>query len=862
MSARICCLFMLYLTFCCGNIMAQDESMTKLKQFFRNISMYHNMYTQEKVYLHLDNNGYFPGETIWFKAYVVNAGTLLPTDMSKVLYVELLTPEGEVFQRKKYPIKNGRTWGEIKLEDLIHSGYYEIRAYTRAMLNWDEAYIFSRVIPVYDIPKDPLKYGELTLHTNDIDDKAFSRATARPMTEETTQSEHKLLMTFYPEGGYITKGLASRVAFKLINKYGTPLSTPVKLFRADNTEVHSFTPVHEGMGIIDIPTNWNGGYAEVTSASGKTAKFTLPAAREAGCNVTAFTDSTGMTIKAASNTLFIPQTLGVSVTCRGMPCYFDTIQMLPSSICTKHVPRKQLRDGIQQVTVFTSEGEILSERLVWVEPYRKDMQLKVAQNAKTYEAFSPVVLDFTLTDAKGHPQRGEFSLAVHDIDGELAADGADINTELLLSSDLKGYIHKPEYYFETNDEHHRQALDLLMMVQGWRRYAWQEMSGVTPFVLKQPVEEGLLIDGKITDLSSKHRSKGSVDVNLMITKDLTYANGYAKTDAEGNFALMASDFYGDALGFFTTTLNDKRISCSMTLRRGFSPKPVPYDPQALIFDVPDFKEKNADMESALFQWTDTLPRIIHLPEAKVKEKARLHPYGSRFTWMGGENAGKRAATLFYNVEDALEKLLDTGKHEMSLWDWLQTVNRHLVTEIPDIIPPNISENAIGDINEAKVFDPILHYKGRPVRILLDNERPIGSTDFMMSDIRSLAICEDMDTYQRFSNSESSIVNNGVPYVTFLLYSTIQRTASKQRKGQRSTVLHGYSKYEDFYSPNYRTLDTPTPEDVRRTLYWNPNITTDENGKANVVLFSNSRPNERIRVTAQGIAVTGQMFSYK
>ena len=127
MSARICCLFMLYLTFCCGNIMAQDESMTKLKQFFRNISMYHNMYTQEKVYLHLDNNGYFPGETIWFKAYVVNAGTLLPTDMSKVLYVELLTPEGEVFQRKKYPIKNGRTWGEIKLEDLIHSGYYEIR---------------------------------------------------------------------------------------------------------------------------------------------------------------------------------------------------------------------------------------------------------------------------------------------------------------------------------------------------------------------------------------------------------------------------------------------------------------------------------------------------------------------------------------------------------------------------------------------------------------------------------------------------------------------------------------------------------------------------------------------------------------
>jgi len=861
MFVRVCCLFVLNIILCLGNVVAaQDENMTKLKKFFSNISIYHNQFTQEKVYLHLDNNGYFPGETIWFKAYVVTAGALLPTDLSKVLYVELLTPEGEVFQRKKYPIQNGVTWGEIKLEDLIHSGYYEIRAYTRAMLNWDEAYIFSRVIPVYNAPKDPLNYGDLTLHKIEIEDKAFRRAAAKPLTEETTQSEHKLLMTFYPEGGHITKGLPSRVAFKLTDKSGAPLSTPVKLYRTDNTEVNSSTPVHEGMGIIDIPADWIGGYAEVATPSGKPVKFSLPTAREAGCDVTAAADSSGLTIKAVSNATFPSQTLGLSVTCRGMPCYFDTLHMSPSDVCTKHVPRKQLHDGIQQVTVFTSEGEILSERLVWVEPRKENMQLKVKQNAETYEAFSPIMLDFTLTDAKGNPQCGEFSLAVHDIDGELAADGSDINTELLLCSDLKGYIHKPEYYFETTDNQHRQALDLLLLVQGWRRYAWQEMSGVNPFVLKQPVEEGLLVNGKIVDTPRKHKSKEGVDVNVMVMKNLTYANGYATTDADGNFALMASDFYGDAVGYFTTTVNDKPVSCNISLNRGFSPEPVPYEPQALIFEIPEFEKKTAKTTSDLFQWTDTLPRIIHLPEAKVKEKTRLHPYGSRFTWMGGENAGKRAATLFYNVEDALEKLLDTGKKEMSLWDWLESINPHLVTDIPDIIPPHSIENS--DIDETKVFDPVLRYKGRPVKILLDNERPIGSTDFMMSDIRSLAICEDMDAYQRFSNSESVTVGQSMPFVTFLLYSSVNRTASKQRKGQRSTVLHGYSKYEEFYSPNYRTLDSPTPEDVRRTLYWNPNIITDENGKANVLLFSNSRPNERIRVNAQGITVTGQMFSYK
>ena len=97
-------------------------------------------------------------------------------------------------------------------------------------------------------------------------------------------------------------------------------------------------------------------------------------------------------------------------------------------------------------------------------------------------------------------------------------------------------------------------------------------------------------------------------------------------------------------------------------------------------------------------------------------------------------------------------------------------------------------------------------------------------------------------------------------VTFLLYSRVDQNLLNYRKGQRITVLHGYSKYEEFYSPNYRTVDAPTPEDVRRTLYWAPSVITDKAGKASVLLFSNSRPTQRIHVTAEGMSVTGQTFS--
>lgn len=857
-------------------VLADDAAMAKLKRFFGNIAAYHTQYTQEKVYLHLDNNGYFPGECIWFKAYVVGAGSLLPTDLSKVLYVELLTPEGEVLQRKTYPIMNGRTNGEFNLNDVIHTGYYEVRAYTRAMLNWDPACVYSRVIPIFDNPKDSLNFGELSMYVpNNEIDKAVRRPIATPYKDENTQYEGKTLLTFYPEGGYITQGLPSRVAFKVTDKGGEPLNTTVRLFNMDKTEVTSSSTVHEGMGVLQVPSDWNGGYAEVTNANGKQVEFKLPTPRPVGCDVSTMVDGNGdLVITARSNAGFSPQTIGVSVTCRGVACYFDTLQISSSAVCTKKVPRKQLRDGIQQVTLFSTEGEILSERLTWIAPHKEPMMFTVAQNAASFQPFSPVVLDFKLADAQGNPQQGEFSLAVHDVDGELGLEGSSINTELLLCSDLKGYIHNPEYYLENNDEAHLKALELLMMVQGWRRYSWKEMSGVEPFVLKQPVEDGLLVDGRIVDNTNKHNGKEGYDVNLMIMQGGKFVSGSTKSDANGNFALLAPKFYGDGIGYFTTTVNDKRKSCNVALNRGFSPDPSAYEPQALKWEVEKFKDNMVKLEPELFQWTDTLPRIIHLGEIDVRAKMRLHTFGSRYTWAGGEEAGKRVATLYYNVEDALERLLDKGEREPGLWDWLASVNPNLVIETPTISSSssfssdgsvNLDNHQIDKLGENN--NPILTYRGLPVRVLLDNDNPIrysrsaggeGDINYMMSDIRSILISEGSDTYRRFTGENTNVHQS----VTIMLYSRVDKSLAQYKKGQRITVLHGYSKYEEFFSPQYRTMDSPTPSDVRRTLYWNPNVITDKNGKANVIFFSNSRKEQHIRVNAQGIAVTGQMFSNK
>ncbi|MBR4845858.1 MAG: hypothetical protein IKU98_05510, partial [Bacteroidaceae bacterium] len=146
----VCCI--------CLSIHAQQASSTlsaqtdSLAQFVRNIVTFNSMFAQEKVYLHFDNTGYFMGETIWFKAYVVNPSTNRPNILSRVLYVELLTPEGRIIQSQKLKIENGQCNGQFSLKELLHPGFYEVRAYTSVMLNWPNAPIFSRVFPVFNAP--------------------------------------------------------------------------------------------------------------------------------------------------------------------------------------------------------------------------------------------------------------------------------------------------------------------------------------------------------------------------------------------------------------------------------------------------------------------------------------------------------------------------------------------------------------------------------------------------------------------------------------------------------------------------------------------------------------------------------------
>ena len=242
---------------------------------------------QEKVYLHLDNTAYFQGETIWYAANVVDAATGGEA-ASKVLYVELLSPTGVVLKQQKLKVVDGRCHGSFPLIDTsveeavalrgaigYPSGYYQIRAYTRAMLNFDDAAIFSRVIPVY---KAPEKEGE---YDNPVMRQYNGKETNRPELTKTDRPK-ALNVQFFPEGGHLIAGVECRIAFKATDEHGHG----VDIEGITDAEGNALTiPLqHNGMGsFLFLTTDEKRGENVRVRYGGKNYIFPLPIAERKGC---------------------------------------------------------------------------------------------------------------------------------------------------------------------------------------------------------------------------------------------------------------------------------------------------------------------------------------------------------------------------------------------------------------------------------------------------------------------------------------------------------------------------------------------------------------------------------------------------
>jgi hypothetical protein len=467
----------------------------------------------EKVYLHLARSFYTPGDTIWFKAYTVVGTHHQLSALSGVLYAELINSKDSVVKRLNLRLTAGVAWGNFNLSRSIKRGMYRIRAYTKWMRNQGPDYFYNVYFSIGG------------------DEASTKRVTAIIQKRPDVQ--------FFPEGGNLVAGLRSRVAFKATDFNGLGVKVKGRVIDNDGKAVAFFDTQHNGMGAFALTPQAGKTYQAVCTYSDSSKTTTaLPKALDEGFTLTlnnASPDS--ILVKIAANADLFAKMANHNcyvIAQSNGKVYYTAEAKLESAGFIAKIDKRLFPSGITTFTLFTDAGEPVNERIVFIAS-KDTLDIKAAPFAETYQPRQKVNIALTAQNGEGQAIAGAFSAAVinesrtpYDEDAE-----STIMTTLLLTSDIKGYIEKPNYYFKTNAEQTRADLDLLMLTQGYRRFVWKQvLENKAPNIVYHP-EKDLELAGVLKTPGGKPVPNGRL--SLLSTKENFMAD--TVTDINGNFRL-------------------------------------------------------------------------------------------------------------------------------------------------------------------------------------------------------------------------------------------------------------------------------------------------------------------------------------
>ena len=900
------------------------DVMADLQQYARHIVYFNRVCPQEKVYLHLDNTAYFQGETIWYAANVVNASTGTEAT-SKVLYVELLSPTGVILQQQKLKVVDGRCHGSFPLVDAsveeavnlrgvvgYPSGYYQIRAYTRAQLNFDEAGIFSRVIPVYRAPEQEGLYDDPIISNYEGGERE------RPDLPRSEQPK-AVNIAFYPEGGHLIEGLKCRVAFKITDENGMGMDVDA-IVDADDKPIDT-TPMHKGMGAFNIVPR-KGTERIAVVKNGRRHTFALPAAEKKGCTVRLDALKPGIAYVALVGRDMKPgELLGYTLTTSGRVVACDTVKLKDTGneqagLVT--LSKTGMPTGVYQFTLFNATGAILAQRLFFIDNGITTVPVSIQQTKPDLQPFDSITLN--LQTAKP----ATFSLAVRDAADYGTVYSDDIRTYMLLSSELKGLIEEPQWYFERlsdyqtnrladnspvsepNPEHSsaslksvslqskEEALDVLMMVQGWTRYNWRQMAGAEPFEVRHYTEEQLVVDGwAFSRILEKPLTNTQIDAQLYSPDRKLVQKASVVTDSLGYWSIGVDDYIGDWDLFLSAQQLKRRgvpaiyrdnATTRIRLERSSRPKVTPFHPEDI------FLPRYTNPYPTIFSWQkDLLPKVDIFKEPG---------YSDRFQKSRGD-------TTYFIDEVVIE-----GERRYIDYNRFRAFDAHKDTEM-DLDEGMYTNNVAGYL-ESKGYSLQYQYgnttDGRHlnnnetgfitiVHVDLETHRTVWRVEYPDSALKlhegnyywqigegMLRAYDFNRDFTKYGIDGRSLATGGIfpertiggvwdidmeyvksvlvfgyepghRYEEVVVYLKGIDEFKPRTKRSRETIFTGYTPVVEFYAPSYPKGPIEGDKDYRRTIYWNPEVTTDASGHAKVSFYNNGY-SRALTISAEGLTPDG------
>ncbi|HEY8930795.1 MAG TPA: TonB-dependent receptor plug domain-containing protein, partial [Mucilaginibacter sp.] len=742
------------------------------------LAEYYATYPTEKAYLQFDKPYYAIGDTVYFKAYVVIREQHKLSALSGVLNVDLINPDNKIVRTEKLQLIAGVAWADFVLADSLKSGNYRIRAHTNWMRNEGEDSFFEQIVPVEGVSSK----------------KAAINGSAANTKKSAPAAAGKSDIQFLPEGGSLVTGNYSKMAFKAIAADG--FGTPVKGVVTDDTgtEICRFESTHLGMGAFNfVPETGRNYKANITYADGQTSSVSLPRATNSGYTLSVNNnnpDTVRIRVTGGSENTINGLTL---VGQAGGVIYYAAENQSAGRFFSAVIPKNKFPTGVIQFTLFSKAGEPLNERLAFIN--HKD-QLKLDLNTAkiNYEARQKVSIALNVKDKTGKPATGSFSVAVVD-ETLVPADSLTENnilTNLLLTSELKGTIEQPNYYFINANDKARDDLDNLMLTQGYRHFDWKKVLGNNQENIKYQAEKAMQISGIV---KKGHRPVPNAKVKLFST-----AGGMFMLDtltaADGRFSFNDLIFQDSTK--FVVQAKVSRGQDDVTLQLDTLP------PAAVAI-----KAQNTEIatnESAGIQTYVNHQKQFF--EEQQKYGINKHAVMLKEVHVDAKYVPKIPHSDNLNGSGQADQVITAQE--------LEKIPCVRIVDCLGGLAPLVRVGRDGSVTN-------MRYGGQ-MAIVIDGNfvEPSDFAYLPADDIEGIEVIMGAHYGAIYG---SRMVNGGIIVTT--------KRAKKQNQYYRyapgvvTYMPKGFYKAREFYSPQYDNPHTNQKmADLRSTIYWNPNIITD------------------------------------
>lgn len=805
---------------------------------------------KEKLYLHLDKPFYGAGEKIWFKGYLVNAITHQNNAQSNFIITELINRSDSIVERKKIRRDSLGFHNAFTLPATLPAGDYYLRGYSNWMLNEDPDFFFSRNIKIGNSidntivssieyqQEDDTHYTAKIKFTSNVQ-AVFENTTIKYLYLENGKIKNKgkkktdengwisislpdlkspvarrievefddpqyiykrtfhlpvftndFDVKFFPEGGALINIPHQNVAFKAQGADGFSKEIEGFLFNSKGDTLTNFRSEHNGMGIFTMnPVNNETYYVTVRTNDSITKRFDLPAIEPKGISIAMshYKQEIRYEIQKTEATEW-PQKLFLLAHTRGKLAILQPIN--PKRTFGK-MNDSLFTEGITHFMLIDEQGNALSERLIFV-PDHKPNQWQITADQPTYGKREKVSLQIAAKDNEGNPVEGTFSVSITDrksIQPDSLAD--NILSNLLLTSDLKGYVEDPAFYFLNQDARTLRSIDYLMMTHGWRRHKMENVLRTPSLNFTNYIEKGQTISGRIMGFFGANVKKGPICVlapkyNIIATTE---------TDEKGQFIVNTS--FRDS----TTFLVQART------KKGFAGVDILMDPPqypVATHKAPYFNGATTFMEDYLMNTRDQYymeggMRVYNLKEVTVTAK-RERP-SSKSIYTGGINT--------YTVEE--DRLQGYGQTAFDAASRLPSVT---ITNGSEIHIRNNSEPAI------IVIDDIVYEDASDIL-----------KDIQVSDMSSISLLRGADAVILGPRASGGAV--------VITLKDPRNLPARPAQGIITYTPLGYSESVEFYHPTYDTPEKKNAQrsDFRSTVYWNPELRLDAKGKATIEYYT-------------------------